>query len=101
THHTTVMGRLDHRHDRRGLKRRDRVFGQRQGTSMACPHVAGAIALLLSRRKKQRAANAALKQLTAAQIRAALTQYTQNSGAWSPGMGFRTLDAESLVKAFD
>ena len=25
THHTTVMGRLDHRHDRRGLKRRDRV----------------------------------------------------------------------------
>ena len=26
THHTTVMGRLDHRHDRRGLKRRDRVL---------------------------------------------------------------------------
>jgi len=27
------MGRLDHRHDRRGLKRRDRVFGQRQAKS--------------------------------------------------------------------
>jgi len=26
THHATVMGRLDHRHDRRGLKRRDRVL---------------------------------------------------------------------------
>lgn len=71
------------------------------GTSMACPHVSGAIALLLSRRAKQCQLNSALKQLSAAQIRGALTQFTQNAGVWVPGMGFGVLDTAALVHAFD
>jgi endonuclease G len=72
------------------------------GTSMAAPHVAGAIALSLSRREKQRTSDPTLKQLSAAQVRAALTQFTQNyTGRWVPGMGFGVLDVEKFIKAFD
>jgi hypothetical protein len=56
---------------------------------------------LLSRREKQRQQNPTLKQLSAAQIRGALTQFTQNAGAWVPGMGFGVLDTAALVRAFD
>ncbi len=66
------------------------------GTSMAAPHVAGAIALLLSRRKKSGQTG-----LSASQIRTALYQLTQNyTGNFDPGQGFGVLDAEKLLKAF-
>lgn len=68
------------------------------GTSMAAPHVTGAIALLLSHHAKQ--PNGRLPN--AAQIRAAMTQLTQSySGHHTPGFGFGVLDTEALFHAFD
>jgi endonuclease G len=71
------------------------------GTSMACPHVAGSVALLLSRRQKQIQQNKSLKQLSAAQVRAALRESTQNAGTWVPGMGCGVLDTTTFVSSFD
>ncbi len=66
------------------------------GTSMAAPHVTGAIALLFSHLAKQ---GATLPN--AAQIRAALTQQTQNfSGRYTPGGGYGVIDVQALLNAF-
>jgi endonuclease G len=67
------------------------------GTSMAAPHVAGAIALLLSR-------SVGLGQPwpTASQISSALRQKTINyNSRWDRGQGFGIVDVSGLLAAFD
>ena len=73
----------------------DDVFPD-SGTSMAAPHVAGAIALLLSRTAK------AGKVPSGNQIASALRQKTQNyNGRWDRGQGYGVIDVAALLAAFD
>lgn len=66
------------------------------GTSMAAPHVTGAIALLLS--KMVRAGGPIP---TASQIGAVLRQKTSNySSRWDRGQGYGVLDVAALLDAF-
>src|SRR5690348_16236538 len=65
------------------------------GTGMAALHVNGAVALLLSHWGKQQGKKVAWEQLNAAQIRAAVSQLTQNYASWNPRMGFGVLDAKA------
>jgi endonuclease G len=66
------------------------------GTSMAAPHVTGAIALLLSRTAKSG------KIPSGNQIASALRQKTQNyNGQWDNGQGYGVIDVTALLAAFD
>lgn len=66
------------------------------GTSMAAPHVTGAVALVLAHRKRQ-----GLDQVNAAQVRAGLTQSTKGfSGVWRQAEGFGCLDVQTFFDLF-
>jgi endonuclease G len=63
------------------------------GTSMAAPHVTGAVALLLSR------AAATGKELSATRIRSLLRRNTlYDNGYWDRGQGFGVLDVQKLLE---
>ncbi len=66
------------------------------GTSMAAPHVTGAIALLLSACEKAKRQDPTLKLPTAQQIMGAL-----RTGIWDRGSGYGPLDVTALLQKFN
>jgi subtilisin family serine protease len=86
--------RAGHRGSRR--PRWDDGVTEKSGTSMAAPHVAGAIALVFSRAHKTSTS------INGHQVAGALRQKTQNyAGRWDRGQGYGIIDVAALLAAFE
>ena len=68
----------------------------KSGTSVAAPHVTGAIALALSARAKR-----GQPQFNSNQIRSALRQSLRHLSVWNETTGFGELDARELLRLLD
>jgi subtilisin family serine protease len=78
-------------------------YASLSGTSMACPFIAGVVALMLAKHKKQEEATGMNDCKTVAQIREHLLKYTNDKGAVGRdnSWGYGVIDVEKLIGGDD
>jgi subtilisin family serine protease len=75
-------------------------YASLSGTSMACPFIAGVVALMISKHRKQENATGKNDCKTVAQIREHLLKYTNDKGevGRDNSWGYGVIDVEKLIK---